>query len=41
MNRWIEDHPQEVQDIERLDEDNRPTRRVVTRILDDEAQDDE
>ena len=41
MNIWIEDHPQEVQDIERLDEDDRPTTRVVTRILDDEAQDDE
>ena len=41
MNKWIEDHPQEVQDIERLDEDDRPTRGVVTRVMDDEPQSDD
>ena len=35
MNQWIEAHPQEVADIERLDEDDEPTRRVARRIFND------
>ena len=43
MNNWIEAHPQEVQDIVRLDEDDLPTRRVAGRILNepDQEQDQE
>ena len=35
MNENIEAHPQEVADIELLDEDNVPTRRVARRIFND------
>ena len=38
MNKWIQDHPQEVEDIERLDEDDTQTRKVARRILDDEPE---
>ena len=35
MNRWIEEHPQEVEDIERMDIDDQPTRKVARRVLKD------
>ena len=41
MNKWIEEHPQDVADIERLDQDDAQFKKVARRILNEPDREEE